>query len=124
MKAEALAEQLGLEEETLRSLRRRLAAKTPAVERPAAVLDPDEVARFLEKIFEIAETAPKRASVALSLPRADHARPRENPDGTWRYEARGALNTNPAALSDGRVSVDGSCGGAMMTFSEGFMARA
>jgi len=35
--SEALAEQLGLEEETLRSLRQRLAAKTPAGERPAVV---------------------------------------------------------------------------------------
>jgi hypothetical protein len=30
------------------------------------VLDPDAVARFLEKVLEKAETAPKRASVSLS----------------------------------------------------------
>ncbi len=47
--SEALAEQLGLEEETLRSLRQRLAAEVPAVERPAVVPDPDAVARFLER---------------------------------------------------------------------------
>lgn len=108
----ALAEQLGLEEETLRSLRQRLAAKTPAGERPAAVLDPDAVARFLEKVLEIAETAPKRASVSLSRILVPITLvPVKYPDGTRRYEARGALNTNPAALSGGRGSVYGSCGG-------------
>jgi hypothetical protein len=82
------------------------------------------VARFLEKVLEIAETAPKRASVSLSRILAPITLvPVKNPDGTRRYEARGALNTNPAALSDGRVSVDGSCGGAIVTFSEGFVAR-
>jgi hypothetical protein len=64
--SEALAEQLGLEEETLRSLRQRLAATVPAGGRPAAVADPDAVARFLEKVLEIAETAPKKASLSLS----------------------------------------------------------
>ena len=112
--SEALAEQLGLEEETLRSLRQRLAAKTPAGERPAAVLDPDAVARFLEKVLEIAETAPKRASVSLSRILVPITLiPVQDRNGTRRYEARGALNTNPAALvaQGGRGSVYGSCGG-------------
>jgi hypothetical protein len=112
--SEALAEQLGLEEETLRSLRQRLAAKTPAGER-AAVPDPDAVARFLEKVLEIAETAPKRAGVSLSRILAPITLvPVKDPDGTRRCEARGALNTNPAALvaQGGRGSVYGSCGGA------------
>ncbi|HEY6005315.1 MAG TPA: recombinase family protein [Anaeromyxobacter sp.] len=64
--SEALAEQRGLEEETLRSLRQRLAAKLPAGDRSAAIPDPDAVARFLEKVLEIAETAPQRASGSLS----------------------------------------------------------
>lgn len=112
--SQALAEQLGLEEETLRSLRQRLAAKTPAVERPAAVPDTDAVARFLEKVLEIAETAPKKASVSLSRILVPITLvPVKNPDGTRRHEARGALNTNPAALvaQGGRGSVYGSCGG-------------
>ena len=112
--SEALAEQLSLEEETLRSLRQRLAAKTPAGERPAAVLDPDAVARFLEKVLEIAETAPKRASVSLSRILVPITLiPVQDRNGTRRYEARGALNTNPAALvaQGGRGSVYGSCGG-------------
>ncbi len=112
--SEALSEQLGLEEETLRSLRQRLAAKTPSGERPTAVLDPDAVARFLEKVLEIAETAPKRASVSLSRILVPITLvPVKDPDGTRRYEARGALNTNPAALvaQGGRGSVYGSCGG-------------
>lgn len=89
--SEALAEQLGLEEETLRSLRQRLAAKTPAGERPAAALDSDAVARFLEKVLEIAETAPKRASVSLSRILVPITLvPVEDPDGKRRYEARGA----------------------------------
>jgi hypothetical protein len=39
--------------------------------------------------------------------------PVKGADGTRRYEARGALNTNPAALvaHGGRGSVYGSCGG-------------
>jgi hypothetical protein len=116
--SEALAEQLGLEEETLRSLRQRLAAKVPAGERPAAVPDPDAVARFLEKVLEIAETAPKRASVSLSRILVPITLvPVKDSDGTRRYEARGALNTNPAALSDGRVSANASCGGLMDGFS-------
>ena len=107
------AEQLGLEEETLRSLRQRLATKTPAGERPAAVLDPDAVARFLEKVLEIAETAPKRAGASLSRILVPITLvPVQDRDGTTRrYEARGALNTNPAALSGGRVSVNDGCGG-------------
>jgi hypothetical protein len=79
--SDALAEQLGLEEETLRSLRLRLAAKVPLGERPAAVPDPDAAARFL------------------------------------------ALNTNPAVLSDGRVSVHGSCGGLQSAFASPFRPR-
>ncbi len=109
--SEALAEQLGLEEETLRSLRQRL-AKVPAGEQPAVVPNADAVARFLEKVLEIAESAPKRASVSLSRILVPITLvPVEDPDGTRRYEARGALNTNPAALSGGRGSVNGSCGG-------------
>ncbi len=111
--SEALTEQLGLEEETLRSLRQRLAAKTPS-EPPAAVPDPAAVARFLENVLEIAETAPKKASVSLARILVPITLvPVENPDGTRRYEARGALNTNPAALvaQGGRGSVYGSCGG-------------
>jgi hypothetical protein len=110
--SEALAEQLGLEEETLRSLRQRLAAKVPAGERAAALPDTDAVARFLEKVLEIAETAPKKASVSLSRILVPITLvPVKSPDGTRRYEARGALNTNPAALSSGRGSVNASCGG-------------
>ena len=110
--SEALAEQLGIEEEKLCSLRQRLAAKAPARERPTVVPDPEAVARFLEKILEIVETAPKRASVSLSRILVPITLvPVKDPDGTRRYEARGALNTNPAALSDGRVSVNDGCGG-------------
>ncbi len=78
------------------------------------VPDPDAVARFLEKVLEIAESAPKRASVSLSRILVPITLvPVEDPDGTRRYEARGALNTNPAALvaQGGRGSVYGSCGG-------------
>jgi len=64
--SEALAEQLGLEEETLRSLRQRMAAKVPVGDRPAAVPDPDAVARFLEKVLEIAETAPSSCTATRS----------------------------------------------------------
>ncbi len=109
---EALGEQLGLEEETLRSLRQRLSAKKPSGDQAAPAPDPEAVARFLEKILDIAETAPQRARsspsrilVPITLV------PVRDPDGRRRYEARGALNTNPAALSDGRVSVYGGCGG-------------
>ncbi len=110
--SEALAEQLGLEEETLRSLRQRLTAKLPAGAPPGAVPDPEAVARFLEKVLEIAETAPKRASLSLSRILVPITLvPVKDPDGTRRYDARGALNTNPAALSGGRGSVNGSCGG-------------
>ncbi len=112
--SEALAEQLGLEEETLRSLRQRVAAKTPAGERPAAVADPDAVARFLDKVLDIAESAPKRAGVSLSriLVPITLLVPMHDRDGTRRYEARGARNTNPAVLSDGRAgSADDGCGG-------------
>jgi hypothetical protein len=92
--SEALAEQLGLEEETLRSLRQRLAAKVPAGERPAAVPDPEAVARFLEKVLEIAESAPKRASTSLSRILVPITLvPVQDRDGARRYEARGALNT-------------------------------
>jgi len=110
--SEALGEQLGLEEETLRSLRQRLGTKRPAGEQAAPVPDPEAVTRFLEKVLEIAETAPKRASLSLSRILVPITLvPVKDPDGTRRYEARGALNTNPAALSDGRVSVNASCGG-------------
>jgi site-specific DNA recombinase len=47
--SDALAEQLGLEEETLRSLQQRLAAKLPATERPDVVPDAEAVARFLAR---------------------------------------------------------------------------
>jgi hypothetical protein len=63
--SEALGEQLGLEEETLRSLRQRLSARAPA-HPAAAVPDPAAVARFLENVLEIAETAPKKASISLA----------------------------------------------------------
>jgi hypothetical protein len=45
--------------------------------------------------------------------------PVKDPNGTRRYEARGALNTNPAALvaQGGRGSVYGSCGGVHSPFS-------
>jgi hypothetical protein len=43
----------------------------------AVVPDPEAVARFLEKILEVAETAPKRASVSLS--RASSCRSRSSP---------------------------------------------
>ncbi len=110
--SEALGEQLAAEEETLRSLRQRLAARNPAGDRTAPVPDPDAVASFLEKVLEIAETAPKRAGLSLSRILVPITLvPVRDPDGKRRYEARGALNTNPAALSDGRVSVYGGCGG-------------
>jgi hypothetical protein len=111
--SECVSEQLGLEEETLRSLRHGLAAKAPAGERPAAVPDPDAVARFFEKVLEIAETAPKRASVSLSRILVPITLvPVKDPDGARRYEARGALDTNPAVLSDGRAgSANDGCGG-------------
>jgi hypothetical protein len=60
--SEALAEQVGLEEETLRSLRQRLAAKLPAGDWPGAAPDSDAVARFLENVLEIAESAPRLAA--------------------------------------------------------------
>ncbi len=76
------------------------------------VPDPKAVAKFLEKVLKIAESAPKRARLSLSRILVPITLvPVKDPDGTRRYEARGALNTNPAALSDGRVSVNGSCGG-------------
>jgi len=56
-------------EETLRSLRQRLAAKPPAGEQPAVAPDPDAVARFLEKVLEIAETAPKLTTSVPDLKR-------------------------------------------------------
>ena len=73
----------------------------------------DAVARFLEKVLEIAENAPKRASVSLSRILVPITLvPVKAPDGTRRYEARGALNTNPAVLSDGRAgSANDGCGG-------------
>ncbi|HZY04497.1 MAG TPA: recombinase family protein, partial [Anaeromyxobacteraceae bacterium] len=64
--SEALGEQLGLEEETLRSLRQRLSAKKPAGDQAAPIPDPEAVARFLEKILDIAETAPQRARASLA----------------------------------------------------------
>jgi len=77
-------------------LRQRLAAKLPATERPAAIADPDAVARFLEKILEIAASAPKRASVSLSRILVPITLvPVDDPDGTRRYEARGALKYEP-----------------------------
>jgi hypothetical protein len=111
--SEALAEQLGLEEEPLRSLRQRLVAKLPAGDRPGAAPDSDAVARFLEKVLEIAESAPKRSSVSLSRILVPITLvPVNDPDGTRRYEARGALNTNPAVLSGGRAgSATDGCGG-------------
>ncbi len=90
--SEALGEQLSAEEETLRSLRQRLAARNPTGDRTAPVPDPDAVARFLEKVLEIAETAPKRAGLSLSRILAPITLvPVRDPDGTRRYEARGAL---------------------------------
>lgn len=104
--SEALGEQLGLEEETLRSLRQRLSGKKPAGDQAAPIPDPEAVARFLEKILDIAETAPQRARASLSRILVPITLvPVPGADGKRRYEARGALNTNPAALSDGRVSV-------------------
>jgi hypothetical protein len=87
-------------------------AWNPAGDRTAPAPDPDAVARFLAKVLEIAETAPKRTGLSLSRSLVPMTLvPVRDPDGTRRYEARGALNTNPAALSDGRVSVNGGCGG-------------
>jgi hypothetical protein len=74
--SEALGEQLGAEEETLRALRQRLAARSPAGDRTAPVPDPDADARFLVPV--------------------------RDPDGTRRYEARGALNaTRPPSGTAG-----------------------
>ena len=93
---------------------------------PSFKTEETAVARFLEKVLEIAETAPKRASVSLSRILVPITLvPVKDPDGTRRYEARGALNTNPAALvaQGGRESVYGSCGGEQVAFSTGFTFR-
>jgi len=75
--SEALAEQLGLEEETLRSLRQRLAAKVPAGERPAGGARPrsgGEVPR--ESPRDRGDRSETGQRVPGAHPRADHARPR------------------------------------------------
>jgi len=91
---EALAQQLALEEETLRSVRQRLAAKAPAGDRAGhAVPNPDAVARFLERVLEIAETAPKRASASLSRILVPITLvPVKDPDATRRYEGNRPVN--------------------------------
>ncbi len=75
--SEALAEQLGLEEETLRPLRQRLAAKVPARERATAIPDPDRGAVPREGPRDRRDRPEAGERVALSHPCAHHARPGE-----------------------------------------------
>lgn len=110
----ALAEQLQSEEEKLRSLRERAATSTESHGRALAAPDPKVVVRVLEGVLELAEKAPERARTALARVLVPITlKPVVGTSGECFYEAHGAINTNPAALSGDRVrgSVNGGCGG-------------
>lgn len=115
--SEALGEQLRVEEERMRSLRVRLSGLDDAGD--STPPSPDVLTGYLEDALKTAEKTPRQAREALARVLTPITLAIvEDAEGTRRYEARGALNTNPAVLSDSRVVVNGGCGGPISPFPE------
>ncbi len=111
--SEALVAQLRREETRLQELRARLSsAQLPPQPAPVAA-DPAKLAKYLRHLEKLAEEAPERAREALGRVLGPVTLHPIETDGKRTYEARGAMNVDPAALSGDRVGASdkGSCGG-------------
>lgn len=79
--------------------------------------------RQFEELTAILDQAPERAREAAHRLLTEITLTPTIEDGEEVYEAVGGVKTSSAAHLGGRVLVSDSCGGAMMTSSEGFVAR-